>query len=62
VGPVDYRSHAEMTGGLSIQVVPGRDLSRSYADFDKDNPYKDFVSFIRHNVPIIVRGIRRIGR
>jgi hypothetical protein len=41
VGTFDYRSYTDLTGGLSLQVVPGRDLSRSYADFDKYNPYQD---------------------
>lgn len=62
VGPFDYRSHAEMTGGLSMQVVPGRNLAGSYADFDKDNPYKDVVSFFRHNIPIIARRAGRLFR
>ncbi len=58
-GPFDYRSYTDMTGGLSLQVVPGRNLAGSYADFDKDNPYQDVASFFRHNIPIIGR---RLGR
>lgn len=62
VGPIDYRSYSYLTGGLSLQVVPGRDLAFSYADFDRDNPYEGVVDFFGHNVPIILRRIRRIGR
>jgi RHS repeat-associated protein len=60
VGVWDYRSYSDMTGGLSMQVVLGRDISRSYADFDRDNPYQDVARFFRHNVPIIFRRLGRI--
>jgi hypothetical protein len=60
VGTFDYRSYTDMTGGLSMQVVLGNDLRRSYADFDKINPYQDVVGFVRHNLPIIFRRIGRI--
>ena len=38
VGRIDYRSYTDMTGGLSLQVVLGSNLSKSYADFDPHNP------------------------
>jgi RHS repeat-associated protein len=62
VGTFDYRSYTDMTGELSLQLVlgNGRNIGRSYGDFDKINPYQDLVSFVRHNVPIIFRRIGRI--
>src|SRR5258705_6041179 len=62
VGTADFRSYTDMTGGLSLQLVlgNGRNISRSYGDFDKYNPYQDVVSFVRHNAPIIFRRIGRI--
>jgi hypothetical protein len=59
IGVFDYRSYTDMMGGLSLQVVPGRNGASGYADFDKDNPYQDVASFFRHNIPIIGR---RLGR
>ena len=60
VGTFDYRSYTDLTGGLSMQIVIGRDTSRSYADFDQYNPYQDVYSLIRHNAPIIWHRIRRM--
>jgi hypothetical protein len=57
VGSVDFRSYTDLTGGMSLQVVVGNDLSRSYADFDRFNPYQDLYSLIRHNLPIIAHRI-----
>lgn len=50
VGTWDFRSYTDMTGGLSLQVVPGRNGGASYADFDRFNPYQDLWSLFRHNV------------
>jgi hypothetical protein len=62
VGTFDYRSYTDMTGGLSLQIVlrNGRNIHRSYGDFDEYNPYQDVVSFVRHHVPIIFRRVGRI--
>jgi hypothetical protein len=60
VGTFDYRSDTDLTRGLSMQVVLGNDLSKSYADFDRYNPYQDPYNLIRHNAPIIWHRIRRI--
>jgi len=62
VGTFDYRSYTDMTGGSSLQIVlgNGRNIHRSYGDFDEYNPYQDVVSFVRHNVPIIFRRVGRI--
>jgi len=62
IGTFDYRSYTYFTGGLSMQVVLGSNLSKSYADFDRYNPYQDPYSFIRHNLPITIHRIGRIFR
>ena len=35
-----------------MQVVLGSNLSKSYADFDKYNPYQDPDTFIRQNLAL----------
>lgn len=62
--PYDYRSLTGELGRLSLQIVYNPDnLRRTYADFDRFNPYQDVFGFFGH---IFGEGIwhklRKIGR
>jgi RHS repeat-associated protein len=65
--PIDYRSITGQISQVSLQVVINpENLQRSYADFDRFNPYQDLRGFFGHAflevVPFVFRRLGGIFR